>query len=42
MKDNFFYDYRPVGIAVDYSRNITLDGNVLMRVLERTSIEADG
>jgi hypothetical protein len=42
MKDNVFYDFRPVGIAVDYSRNITLDGNVLMRVLERTSIEADG
>lgn len=42
MKDNVFYDFRPVGIAVDYSKNITLDGNVLMRVLERTSIEADG
>jgi len=42
MKDNVLYDFRPVGFAVDYSRNITVDGNVLMRVLERTSIEADG
>lgn len=42
LKDNVFYDFRPVGIAVDFSQNITLDGNVLMRVLERTSIEADG
>jgi len=42
MKDNWFYDFRPVGIAVDSSQNTTLDGNILMRVLERTSIEADG
>lgn len=42
MKNNVFYDFRPIGIDVEYSQNITLDGNVLMRVLERTSIEADG
>jgi len=42
IANNVFYDFRPVGFAVDYSKNITLDGNVLMRVLERTTIEADG
>lgn len=35
LKNNVFFEFSPVGIAVDYAQNITLDGNVLMSVLEK-------
>lgn len=38
--NNVFYDFRQIGFAVDYAQNITLDGNVLMRVLDSTIGEA--
>lgn len=33
LKDNVIYEFRPVGVTVESSRNITIDGNLLMRVV---------
>lgn len=33
FKNNTIYDFKPIGIKVDFSSDITLDGNVVMRVL---------
>jgi hypothetical protein len=41
LKNNVIYEFRPVGVAVDFSRAITLDGNLVMRVVQRTTIGTD-
>jgi len=40
IKDNIFWGFRPIGVGVTLSRNITVDGNVLGHVVDRTTIEA--
>jgi hypothetical protein len=41
LKNNVIYEFRPVGVVVDNSRAITIDGNWLMRVVQRTTIGTD-
>lgn len=38
---NVLYDFRPVGVAVDYVKNVALTNNILMKVVERDTIEAN-
>jgi len=40
IKDNVFWGFRPIGVGVMSSRNITVDGNVLGNVVDRTTVEA--
>lgn len=39
MQDNLWFNFRPHGVVVDYSKNITLDNNVLGHFIDRTTIE---
>jgi hypothetical protein len=38
--NNTFYNFRPIGLGVDYSENITITNNVMIRIMERDTIEA--
>lgn len=42
IKDNIFFDFVKVGIQIDTSKNITLDGNHISRIIARNISEADG
>ena len=35
------YNFRPIGLAVDYSSDIVINNNVMIKVVERDTIEAD-
>jgi hypothetical protein len=35
LKNNNFFNFRPVGVGIEGARNITVDGNVLLHVVER-------
>jgi len=37
-----FFAFRPVGVAFDQVRNLTLKNNILSHVVERTTLEGDG
>ena len=37
-----WFNYRAIGVSIDFSQNITFDNNVIAHVLERTTIEAGG
>lgn len=39
---NVIYNFRPVGVVVDFSRNIKLEGNLLMHVVMRTTLDLAG
>lgn len=41
FKDNVIYDFRPIGLTIESSRNITIDGNVMIRVTARTTLGTD-
>jgi hypothetical protein len=40
MQDNLWFNFRPIGVAIDFSKNITFDNNVIAHIVERTTIEA--
>lgn len=39
--NNVMYDFRPIGLAIDYSQDIAVTNNFLMKVHERDTVEAD-
>lgn len=39
--NNVIYDFRPVGVAVDAVKNVAITNNILMKVVERDTIEAN-
>jgi len=41
FSNNVMYDFRPFGLVVDYSSDLTINNNVLIKVVERTTIEAN-
>jgi hypothetical protein len=41
IKGNNFFNFRPVGLGVLTSRNITIEDNVVGGILERTTVEID-
>jgi len=38
MKDNIWFNFRPIGVAIDFSRNITFDNNVVGKIVPRTTV----
>jgi hypothetical protein len=40
IKDNIFFNFRPVGVGVMSSKNITFDNNLVGAIVQRTTIEA--
>lgn len=38
--NNTFYNFRPIGLGVDYSENVTITNNIMIRIMERDTIEA--
>lgn len=40
LTNNVFHNFRPIGIAVQKSRSITFDNNVVSNIIERTTFEA--
>lgn len=41
VKGNNFFQFRPIGLAIRSSRNVTVDNNVVASIFERTTIEGD-
>jgi hypothetical protein len=41
FSNNVMYDFRPFGLVVDYSSDLVINNNVLIKVVERTTIEAN-
>jgi len=41
FSNNVMYDFRPFGLVVDYSSDLIINNNVLIKVVERTTIEAN-
>jgi hypothetical protein len=39
LKDNVIYNFRPIGIAVDFAQNVTIEGNVVAHVVDRTTVD---
>jgi hypothetical protein len=39
LKNNMIYNFRPIAISIDYAENITVDGNVVGHVVDRTTVE---
>lgn len=42
IKNNILLHFRPIGLAVWSSNNVTVDGNIVAGIVERTTIEAAG
>jgi hypothetical protein len=40
FKDNLWFNYRVIGVGINFSNNITFDNNVVAHILERETIEA--
>jgi len=40
LKDNVIWAHRPVGVGVDTSQNITIDGNMVGHIVPRTTFKA--
>lgn len=40
LRDNLWFNFRPVGIGIDFCQNVTFDNNVVGHVVERTTIES--
>jgi len=40
LKDNVLYNFRPIGIAIGGAKNVTLDGNAVGLVQQRTTLES--
>jgi len=41
FSNNVLYDFRPFGVVADYSSDLVINENVLIKVVERTTIEAN-
>ena len=39
IKDNVFFQFRPIGVGVTSSRDITLEGNIVAGIVQRTTLE---
>ena len=39
IENNVFYNFRPVGLGLDDVKNVKINGNIVMHVLERDTIE---
>jgi len=39
LKDNILFGFRPIGVGIDVSSNVTLDNNVIGKVEHRTTLE---
>jgi hypothetical protein len=39
IEDNIFFRFRPIGVGVISSKNVTLDGNVVAGIVDRTTLE---
>lgn len=42
IQNNVIFNFRPVGIAVDVSQNVTIDGNVMGQIVERETFSVIG
>ena len=42
VENNVFFGFRPVGIAFDQVRGLTLKNNIVSHVVERTTLETAG
>jgi len=40
LENNIFFQFRPIGVGIQGSRNITFDHNVVGGVVDRTTFEA--
>lgn len=40
IQNNIFWGFRPIGVGILSSKNITFDGNIVGHVVDRTTIEA--
>jgi len=40
IKNNVMFNFRPLGIVIGSSHNITLDGNVVGHIVQRSTLEA--
>jgi hypothetical protein len=40
ISNNVFFNFRPIGVGVQKSRNITFDDNVVANIIDRTTVEA--
>lgn len=40
IQNNTFWGFRPIGVGILSSKNITFDGNIVGHVVDRTTIEA--
>lgn len=41
FSNNVMYDFRPLGLVVDYSSDLVINNNVLIKVVERATLEAN-
>lgn len=41
FSNNMMYNFRPFGLVVEYSQDIVITNNVLIKVVERDTIEAN-
>ena len=39
IKDNIFFNFRPIGAGIRSSRNITFDNNIVGGIVDRTTLE---
>ena len=39
LKENVIYNFRPIGIAVDFVNNVTIDGNVVSHIVDRQTVD---
>lgn len=37
MEGNVWYRFRPMGVSLDFVRNVTLHDNIVMHIVERTT-----
>lgn len=40
LTNNVFFNFRPIGVGIQKSRNITFDNNVVANIIDRTTFEA--
>jgi hypothetical protein len=42
FQDNILYNFRPIGFRVSYSKNVTVDNNVVSKIVERLTFGGGG
>jgi len=40
IQNNTFWGFRPIGVGVMTSKNITVDGNIVSHIVDRTTMES--